>query len=189
MSLKQRVLFLFLVLCMSVVPALAQRKGKKTPPPLSPAQANENAKAQAQELGDAMLKEDYARAADLTLPKLVALMGGKQAYIAQLKQGMGLPDSFRVIATLVGEPRDSITHANQIVVIVPSTMRMKVPEGVLVGEAFYIGVSTDGGRNWKFLGGDSDSDKNQLMHLLPGVADKIKLPEVKRPVLYRGLDK
>jgi hypothetical protein len=49
-----------------------------------------------------------------------------------------------------------------------------------------IGVSLDGGNSWKFIdSGGRSMDKNALGILLPPAADKLQVPEVKRPTLYR----
>ena len=149
---------------------------------------NERIKRQAQELSDAMLSADFEKAADLTHLKLIELMGGRAQFIAAVRQAMKQTQSeqFRIESVTVGEPRDHFDVKNEKYVIVPTTMKMKVPEGVLVGDAFMIGVSLDGGNNWKFVdSGGKSVDRNALKTLLPLAANKLQLPEVKKPTLYR----
>ena len=149
----------------------------------------ERIKQQAQELCDAMLSADYDKAVKLTYPKLVELMGGRTNFIAAVRNAMSQTQSaqFRIESVTVGEPRDLIQVKTEKYVIVPTTMKMKVPEGLLVGEAFMIGISSDGGRNWTFVdSGGRSMDKTQLMVLFPSAAEKLRLPEVKKPTLYRS---
>ena len=147
-----------------------------------------NLKVQAGQLTDAVLRADYERAADLTFPKLIELMGGRQRFISVMETGMKEVQSeqFRITSITVGEPRGVVEAESQIYAIVPTTMRIKVREGILVGEAFMIGVSKDGGKNWTFVdSGGRSMDKSKLKILFPAAADKLRIPEIKRPVLYR----
>src|SRR5262245_11628491 len=140
-------------------------------------------KQQAQELSDAMINDDYERAADLTYPELVKVMGGRTRFIATLarakKETEG--DRFRILSDTVGEPGAIQEVERKHYAIVPTTMRIKVPEGTLVGEAFMIAISVDGGRNWTFVA--SPGDRERVRALLGPVADKLQIPEYKRPVL------
>jgi hypothetical protein len=66
-------------------------------------------------------------------------------------------------------------------------MRIKVREGMLVGESFMIGISADGGKNWTFIdSGGRSMNKDQLRTLVGPAADKLQIPKAKRPVLYEG---
>ena len=148
----------------------------------------ENLKRQAQELSDAVVKADYARAADLTYPKLIRLMGGRAQFIAQFEKSMKemQSDRFRLSEIVVDEPRDVVKVGREYYGIVPSKMSMKVKEGTLGGEAFLIGISTDGGQNWSFVDSAAASDKTLLGQMFgPAVARKLRIPEPKRPVLHR----
>jgi len=67
--------------------------------------------------------------------------------------------------------------------------RIKVREGTLVGEAFMIAISADGGRSWTFVdAGGRPMNKDQLRTLIGPVADRLQLPEIKPPVLHPGED-
>lgn len=150
---------------------------------------HENLKQQAQELSDAVVKGDFARAADLTYPKLVRLMGGRTQFIAAFKKSMAeIPsDQFRLSKVTVADSRDIQKINREHYAIVPTKMEMKVREGTLVGEAYMIGISTDGGQNWTFVdGGNNAMDKTKVAALFgPEVAEKLRIPEQKRPVLHR----
>ena len=165
--------------------AVSQQRVRETPR----ASSTERIKQQAQELSEAILSANFDKAAELTYPKLIDLMGGRTKFISALREAMGQiqSDQFRLESVTVGEPRDLIQVKGQQYVIVPTTMKMKVPEGLLVGDAFMIGVSSDGGHNWTFVdSGGRSMDKTKLKILFPLAAEKLRLPEVKRPTLYRS---
>jgi hypothetical protein len=64
-------------------------------------------------------------------------------------------------------------------------MKIKVAEGVLVGQSSLIGVSNDGGEHWTFVDAGKGFSHEHLKTLFPAVADRLKIPEQKRPVLQR----
>ena len=149
----------------------------------------ERLKLQGQELCDAMLRGDYAKAVDLTYPKLIQLMGGRAKSVSLFAASMKdlQSDQFRIVSVVVGEPYDMFDVKGQRYATVPTTMKFRVKEGLLVGKAFMIGVSADQGRHWTFVdSGGRELDKTQLKILFPAAADRLRIPEVKPPVLYSG---
>src|SRR5215472_11029115 len=111
------------------------------------------AKAQANELGMAVVMGDFARAADLTYPKLIEFLGGRARYIAQLKKQMTEMSAgeFKLLSCTAAEPIQVIEVRQRLYAVIPSLIRIKGTEGVLVGQAFMIGVSKDGGETWTFV--------------------------------------
>jgi hypothetical protein len=147
-----------------------------------------NLKIQAEELAKAFDRQDYESVASLTYPKLVELMGGREGMAAILRRSMKQAEeteNVKLISTMVGEPGGIIRVERQLFAIVPTTLRMKVPEGVLVGKAFMIGVSEDNGENWTFVDGSGGRNEEKMKTLLPAAVGKLKLPELKPPVLER----
>lgn len=63
--------------------------------------------------------------------------------------------------------------------------KIRVAEGVLVGQAAMIGVSNDRGEHWTFVDSGKASNREQLKMLFPAVAGRLKLPAEKPPVLER----
>jgi hypothetical protein len=88
--------------------------------------------------------------------------------------------------TAVGGPQKAVRVKRQLFAVVPTTLRIKVPEGVLVGDAFMLAISEDGGENWTFLDGSVTTRPEQMKVLLPQLAGKLKLPESRPPVLERA---
>jgi hypothetical protein len=149
---------------------------------------HQRVKLQAQELVDAMMKGNFERASDLTHPKLVELMGGREKYIATLKEFRAEVESNQseLPSLDVGDPREVVEINRQHYAIIPTTLRIKVPEGTLVGDGFMIGTSADGGQNWTFVdSGGRSINKDQLRMFFGPAADQLKIPEVKEPVLQK----
>jgi hypothetical protein len=147
-----------------------------------------NAKIQANQLNDAVLAADYGKAADLTYPKLIQLIGGRAKYLGVLKSGMNEMQSerFRIISTVSDDPTEVIELGSHVYAVLPTTMKIKVAEGVLVGQSSLIGVSNDRGEHWTFVDAGGGFNHEQLRTLFPDVAERLKIPEQKRPVLQRA---
>ena len=147
-----------------------------------------NAKTQANQLNDAILAGDYEKAADLTNQKLIQQIGGRAKYLSVLKTGMNETQSggVRIISTVSDDPTQIIEAGSDVYAILPTTMKIKVAEGILVGQSSVIGVSNDRGEHWTFVDAGSGFSKEQLKMLFPAVADRLKIPEQKRPVLQRA---
>ena len=154
---------------------------------VSEAAQAQRVKEQAQELADSMLRDDFEKVIDFTYPKLVSLLGGREAAIAAMKQESSemLSDNMQLVSNTVGEPRDFVQVEGERYAIDPNTMQIRVPEGMLVGEAFMIAVSTDGGQNWTFVdSGGGNANPKLLRDLFPTAADRLRIPETKPPVLH-----
>lgn len=170
--------------------------GQAAPPATKPTPAQEasnssrsypNAKTQANQLAEAILLGEYEKAADLTYPKLIELIGGRARFLAALESGMKeiQTDSIRLISTVAHDAVDVIEVGTDVYAIIPTTMKFKVAQGVLVGQAAMIGVSNDRGEHWTFVDSGKASNQEALKLLFPAVADRLKVPELKPPVLER----
>ena len=196
---RMNILVIFLLLAASMVGCVSGSQPQSNQPPQASASASapktvdhEIIKRQAQELSDAMIKGDYNKAADLTHPKLVDLMGGRTQFISETEKAFKEMEAqqVRIVSNMVGEPQDIVEVKNEIYAIVPTAMRMKVPDGILASEVFMIGVSKDGGQNWTFVDAAAAREGGEgLKMLFPDAASKLRVPELKRPVFHKGLDK
>lgn len=162
----------------------ANRGGaKSSPTPASSAAATRqkdypNLKAQAGQWAEAYVREDYEKVAALTLPKQVELMGGAEGMARILRRGLK-GGGAKMLSIRVGEPGEVIPLGRQLFAIVPTTLKMREPRGVVVGDGFLIGVSDDGGESWTFVDGSGGRNEEKVKTLLPAAAGKLKLPELK----------
>lgn len=146
-------------------------------------------KTQADQFNQASLTADDDKLVELTYPKLIELVGGREEFLANADAIRSEMESqqLRVLSATAEDPKDIIEVNNQIYAIVPVRMRMKAPEGILVGRSFMIGVSEDRGENWKFVStGSGQLDAEQLKLLFPAAAEKLHIPEDEEPTLERG---
>jgi hypothetical protein len=168
--------------------------GRQNPGPAGTAGSSagsqyKNLKIQADQFNQASLTGDDDKLVDLTYPKLIELMGGREEFLANADTIRAEMESqqLRVLSATAEEPKDIIEVNNQFYAIVPVNMRMKAPEGILVGRSYMIGVSEDRGENWKFVSaGSGQLDSEQLKLLFPAAADKLRIPEDEEPVLERA---
>ena len=139
--------------------------------------------AQAQEVNDAFRRRDFARMVNLTYPKLVEGLGGRDKMIAGLAKEMKAMEAegVFVLSSTTGAPTQIIHVAGSIYAVLPTTLKVKAQDGIFQTEGSMIGISTDNGTNWTFIDAGG-KDRSQLKSLLPDVADKLNLPPEKQPV-------
>ena len=92
-------------------------------------------------------------------------------------------ENVKYLSTTLGAPEEAFKVERQLFAIVPTTVKMKTPEGVLVGKAFLLGISDDDGETWTFVDGSGGRNQEKMKKLFPGASDKIRLPDLKPPVL------
>jgi hypothetical protein len=156
------------------------------------AQANDEAKSavvkqKAQEVGQAVLKGDYAKIADLTYPKVVEAMGGRDRMIAEteaaMKQMKERGITFR--SQTIGDPSGFLTEGGNTFTVLPTTIEMTVPGGRAVSKSYLLGISADGGKAWTFADGSGLDTQEKRDKLLPKLPAKLKLPEKQKPEFIR----
>lgn len=143
-------------------------------------------KAQAEQVAGAMAKEDYETLADLTHPRVVEMMGGRAGMIAYVDKAMKdlRAGGFVVESFGVGEPGEVTKIGRRLYSIVPTKMRMKVPQGVMLVESYFVATSDDGGgEKWTFIDGSGANGREKVKLIFPEAADKLDLPAPKQPVL------
>lgn len=156
----------------------------------SPAATGENYPnllTQAKEMNDAFARKDYGRFADLTYPKVVEMVGGRDQMLKGIAQQLREMEAEGVVvlSSTSGSPTQFVHDSGSIYAVLPTTLKAKAKDGVFQSEGSMIGVSSDGGTNWKFID-SSGKDRSQLKQMLPEVADKLNLPEEKPPVKISG---
>lgn len=135
-------------------------------------------KEQAEQWAEAYVREDYAKVASLMNPKQVELAGGPERAARILSsnlKGAGV----KMLAIKVGEPEEVVAVEGQLFAVVPTTLKMREPRGVVAGNGFLVGASDDDGESWTFVDGSGGRAEVMMKSLLPAAAGKLKLPELK----------
>ncbi len=163
--------FVFLVVCGIAAPAHGDEPRSAV------------VKKKAQEVGEALLKEDYAKVIDLTYPKVVELLGGREKMIGALADGMRQlkEKGFAFRSVEVGEPADFIEGGKDTFVVVPTTTEMTAPGGRFIVKSYLLGISPDGGKAWTFVDGNGIGTPEKREKILPKLPEKLELPEAQEP--------
>lgn len=168
--------------------ACAQKEAQKrpavaTPSPVATAENYPSLAVQAKEVNDAFSRKDFARFMDLTYPKVIDLAGGREKMLAAMNKELKEMEAEGVVllSSTSGAPTQFIHDSGSVYGVLPITLKVKAQDGIFQSEGSMIGISTDGGVNWTFIDA-SGKDLSELKKLLPGIADKLKLPPDKAPV-------
>ncbi len=140
-------------------------------------------KKKAQEIGQAILKEDPAGIADLTYPKVIELLGGREKMIAALGRGMKQmkEQGFAMRSLEVGEPGEFLAEGKNTFIVVPTTVVMTAPGGKFVARSYLLGISPDDGKGWTFVDGTGLDTAEKRKLILPKLPEKLVLPEKQKP--------
>ncbi|HWG46107.1 MAG TPA: hypothetical protein VN688_25320 [Gemmataceae bacterium] len=144
------------------------------------------AKAKAEEVLQATLKGDFGKLADLTYPKVVESLGGRDKMIAKLeassKEMKSKGVTFRSVK--VGDVLQLAPSDSHLFALLPMTLEMKIPTGTITVKSFLLGISSDKGKTWTFFNGDKMDDE-KAKKLLPSLPAKLKLPKKEKPVFRK----
>jgi hypothetical protein len=144
-------------------------------------------KARAEETLNSFLTGDHQKQIDLTYPKLVELMGGREKMISTVVEQMAgmKAQGFEPISTSVDVPKEIVSGDSQLFAIVPYILKMKTPKGVLTQQSYMLAISDKDSVKWTFI--DITSlDETQLKTVVPGVVGKLTFPQKQQPVLEQN---
>ena len=138
----------------------------------------------AKENSTAFTTANYDRLVDLTYPKVVELLGGREKMIELLRRGAEDMKSHgsSILGADIAEPKEVITAGDKRFAIVPMIVHVKVPEGTLRTNGFLLAVSTDQGKAWTFIDG-AGLTREKLTQVFPDFPSEVSLPAPERPVL------
>src|SRR5258705_6845523 len=104
-------------------------------------------RTEAQACADAMLKGNFEAFADLTHPKLIELMGGRQKFLDAIKKGDAeMKAQKAAITSFTARAPDGVVKGGaDLFAIVPTTLAMTIKDSKIKQDGFLIAVSSDGG--------------------------------------------
>lgn len=157
-------------------------------PPLAEKDAEKVLRVQAQAICDAVVKGEWEKMADLTHQGEMESMGGRKKFLADVAN---LPKELQaskltLVDSQCGPPSDIIANKGTMYAVVNAPLKYRTETGkTYLGTTSLIGVSTDGGRSWKFVGGSGtkEADRNELKKVLPDLPDSLVLPKGHLPIL------
>jgi hypothetical protein len=138
----------------------------------------------------ALTSGNYARLVDLTYPKVVEMIGGRDKMIETLRRGSEdmKAHGSAILGTEVGEPKEVVTAGDKQFAIVPMTVRVQVPDGTLRSKGFLIAISEDRGKTWTFIDGagvtkEPGKEREKLAQVIPDLPTQLSLPAREPPEL------
>lgn len=146
------------------------------------------AERKANEVAQATVKSDFDKIADLTYPKVVEEMGGREKMIAAMKTGFKdmKARGFEFSSAKVEDASRLVAGGSDVYTIVPFTLEMKVPGGRATMKSYLLGISANKGKTWTFVDGAGiGNDDRKAKKLLPNLPTELKLPKKEKPVFYK----
>ena len=103
--------------------------------------------------------------------------GGFSKGMEQIKER-----GFEIKAYNIGEPGAFIEKDRKTFVVVPTTMEMKFPKGLIRSKSFLLAISSDMGKTWKFADGAGISKNPGLREkLVPDLPKELEFPKPATP--------
>jgi hypothetical protein len=138
----------------------------------------------------ALSSGNYTRLVELTYPKVVEMIGGRDKMIETLRRGSEdmKAHGSAILGAEVSEPKEVVTSGEKQFAIVPMVLRVQVPDGTLRSKGFLIAVSEDRGKTWTFIDGagiikEPGKEREKLAQVLPDFPAQLSLPAREQPVL------
>jgi hypothetical protein len=144
----------------------------------------------AAENGAALASGNYARLVDLTYPKVVEMIGGRDKMIDTLRRGSEdmKAHGSAILGAEVSEPKEVVTAGDKQFAIVPMTVRLQIPDGTLRSKGFLIAISEDRGKTWTFIDSagitkEPGKEREKLAQVVPDFPTQLSVPPREPPVL------
>lgn len=136
----------------------------------------------------AFIKGDYATMADHTYPKLLAAMGGKDAFVQMLNTQIGnmKKQGLSIERIVVGEPGEIYTAGTNLLSLVPQTVSVKMQGKYITSTTNLLAVSSNKGKTWYFVD-TSNGTVEQVKGMFPNWPGKLVIPPPSKPVYTNTL--
>jgi hypothetical protein len=148
---------------------------------------SELAKQKAEQLGKATVAGNFAVVIDMTFPKIVEMMGGREKAIGMVDATMKTmkEQGASILAFRIGDPSEIKAGGSDLFTVIPTEVDAKLPEGKMTGKSFLVGVSSDQGKTWFFADG-AQLNEESMKTLFPKFPAALKLPPKTPPVVIKN---
>lgn len=109
-------------------------------------------KTQAQLNSTATVKADWETTLRYTHPKIIEMLGGREAMLKYLKEERSTA-KFTLLSLTVSDPTTPSRSGNQLWVVVPQKGVFKVGRDTFEQATYMIGISENAGKSWWFVDG------------------------------------
>ncbi|QIE58203.1 hypothetical protein G5B37_01065 [Rasiella rasia] len=128
-------------------------------------------------MADAIKRGDFETLADYTYPYIIELMGGRDTMISltenattQMKQ-QGI--DFKTV--VLGKPAEIYKAGEELHCLVPQTIELTTPQGIIVNKSYLLAVSSNNGKRWYFIDATQLTDEN-VLDIFPNFNSNLKIP-------------
>jgi hypothetical protein len=166
-------------------PAAVPASAAAAEPATDPERPRKTLIEHAERMTQATLREDHATIAELTHPRVVSELGGKERFIERVAAITADMKSsgYAITGVRLSRPADLMEDEGIFYAIVPYDLSMTGPDGMKgESQSFFVGVSLDGGDSWKFVDGAAIAgDREKLKIVMKRFPDRLVLPPVQEP--------
>jgi hypothetical protein len=172
---KTRLTGLFFLLAYGVSALAAEEKPEQV------------AKRQADEVAQATIKGDFKKLAELTYPKVIEMIGGRERMIEKMEEWQKdmKAKGYAFRSAKVEDALPLVAGGLEVFTVVPFTLEMKAPTGKATMKSFLLGISADKGKTWTFVDGSGISNREMAKKLLPNLPATLQLPKKEKPVFTK----
>lgn len=141
----------------------------------------------AKEMGDALLKGDYAKMVDQTHPAAIKELGGREQAIKTIGEALKQIEAagMKILSYSVGDVSDLAKEGDNTFAIVKTKMQMSAPKVKVHANSYLLAISSDDGKTWHFLDGSGLADPEVRKKLLPKLPEKFELPAPQEPEIIK----
>lgn len=142
----------------------------------------ETVKGQVKKIMDATVAGDYRTVLDLTHPKVLEMMGGKETALKEVEKGMNMLKSqgFTFKVKDIGSPA-IVKSEKEHYSVTPFVMIVTGLGKKVTSSSALIGVSADAGKTWKFINLESQGEKG-VRTILPDLPASVVIPKPEQKV-------
>ncbi len=137
---------------------------------------------QAENMGKALVKKNYAIYIKYTDPRIIQDMGGEAAFADSLKgyEAQWHRYNITIFDINVEDPSWVIDTAGELQSSIPVVTQMRVQGGIVTTVSTFVGISKDKGKNWVFID-CGQTDYATMRKKCPDLSSKLNVPPTSSP--------
>jgi hypothetical protein len=139
-------------------------------------------KALVRKMVNATAEGDYKTVIEMTHPKLVEMMGGKEKALSEVGKAMEMIKNAGMVFTV--KEIDTPTLAkkkNELYSVTTYGMQIRGRGKKITLKSAIVGVSSDGGKAWKFINLDKEGEQG-VRDMMPDLPKELKIPKQEQKV-------
>ncbi len=139
-------------------------------------------KIQAMNMANALIKKDFPTFLRYMHPNIIETAGGKEKVLQRMDTANAIASQLGAVIKkiVIGNPGTIVKYKNQMQVTLPQTSEMTSGFGNISLETTLIGISTDEGKNWKFID-TSMYNLKEVKKAMPDLSPELVIPPLKPP--------